>query len=61
MYHKVVLYMHNFRLFCFAFVWGLIGRTSPSSLDMISTAFNCSHDAESEHILLMGSYLYSSI
>jgi hypothetical protein len=37
-----------------------VGQTWPSSLDIISTAFNCSHDTESEFIWLwfMGSYLY---
>ena len=38
------------------------GKTWPS-LNIISTAFNCSHDTESEYIWLwfMGSYLYGSI
>jgi hypothetical protein len=45
------------------FAKGLVGKTWPSSLDIISTAFNCSRDTESEYIWLwfMGSYLYSSI
>ena len=44
-------------------VWGGgLGQTRPS-LNIISTAFNCSHDTESEYIWLwfMGSFLYSSI
>ena len=45
------------------FVRVLVGQTWPSSLNIISTAFNCSCDTESEYIWLwfMGSYLYSSI
>jgi hypothetical protein len=62
-YRKVVLYLYIFRLFVVLFVRVLVGQTWPSSLNIISTAFNCSHDTESEYIWLwfMCSYLYSSI
>jgi hypothetical protein len=41
---------------------GVAGRTWPSSLDIISTAFNCSHDTESEYIWLSyGSWVVISI
>ena len=44
-------------------VRGLAGQTWPSSLDIISTAFNCSHDTESEYILWLsyGSWVVISI
>jgi hypothetical protein len=38
-------------------VRGLVGQAWPSSLDIISTAFNCSHDTESEYIYGYGSWV----
>jgi hypothetical protein len=62
-YRMVVLYLYIFRLFVRVLVH--VGQTWPSSLGIISTAFNCSHDTESEYIHVWlwfkSSYLYSSI
>ena len=62
-YRKVVQYLYIFRLFvcCCLFFCGrireLVGQTWPSSLDILSTAFNCSHDTESEYIYGYGSWV----